>query len=51
MASATYYFDEEVVFMIITNTYISQNDNERVNRQAELHRKCILILQTSTDKG
>lgn len=37
--------------MSITNTYITQNDSERLNRQAELHRKCILILQTSTDKG
>ena len=37
--------------MVITNTYLTQNNRERLNRQAELHRKCILILQTSTDKG
>lgn len=37
--------------MIITNTYITQNNSERLDRQAELHRKCILILQTSDDKG
>ena len=37
--------------MVITNTYITKNNNERLNRQAELHRRCILILQTSADKG
>lgn len=36
--------------MNITNTYATKNNNERLARQAELHRKCILILQSSTDK-
>lgn len=37
--------------MIVTNTYITQNNSERLDRQAELHRRCILILQTSADRG
>ena len=37
--------------MLITNTYTILEDNKRLERQSELHRKCILILQTTANKG
>ncbi len=33
--------------MRVKNTYIKQNKEERLIRQAELHRHCILLLQSS----
>lgn len=36
--------------MLIINTYTILEDNKRLERQAELHRKCILILQTSSNE-
>lgn len=37
---------EEVAKMKIINTYMTTDISERLNRQAEIHRKCILILQS-----
>ena len=37
--------------MNIKTTYVTNNNSERLTRQAELHRKCILILQSSANKG
>ncbi len=36
--------------MIITNTYTISENDKRLERQAELHRKCILILQTTSNE-
>lgn len=33
--------------MIIKNTFVNSNINERKDKQAEIHRKCILLLQQS----
>lgn len=33
--------------MVIINTFINMNKEERKLRQAELHRRCILLLQQS----
>ena len=33
--------------MIVTNTFINSDIDERKDRQAEVHRKYILILQQS----
>lgn len=37
--------------MIITNTFILKNDRERLIKQSELHRKCLLLLQTTVSGG
>lgn len=37
--------------MVITNIFTNTNKEDRMIRQAELHRKCILILQSSADRG
>ncbi len=37
--------------MKVKNTYIKQNKDERLIRQAELHRHCILLLQSSSKGG
>ncbi len=37
--------------MKVKNTYIKQNKNERLIRQAELHRHCILVLQSVAKGG
>lgn len=31
--------------MTITNTYLTADAQERVNRQAAIHRRCILLLK------
>lgn len=31
--------------MTITNTYLTADTQERLNRQAAIHRRCILLLQ------
>lgn len=31
--------------MIITNTYLTSDVQERRNRQAAIHRRCILLLK------
>ena len=48
-----YYRNETILggfIMNVTNTYLNTEPVTRLNKQAELHRKCILILQSS-DKG
>ncbi len=37
--------------MRVKNTYIRQNPKERLTRQAELHRHCILLLKTLNKEG
>ena len=37
--------------MRVTNTYITKDERERVIRQMELHRKCIMLLQISGKGG
>lgn len=36
--------------MNVTNTYLNNELKARLDKQAELHRKCILILQASEDR-
>lgn len=36
--------------MKITNTFSTKNISERLVRQAEIHRRCILLLQTVKGK-
>lgn len=31
--------------MNVTNTYLNNNGKKRLEKQKELHRKCLLILQ------
>ena len=31
--------------MIVKNTFVNSDINERKDRQAEIHRRCILLLQ------
>lgn len=35
--------------MTITNTYLTSDTQERLNRQAAIHRRCILLLKKSRD--
>ena len=35
--------------MNVTNTYLNTELDKRLDKQAELHRKCILILQSSDE--
>lgn len=37
--------------MNITNTFVSTNTAERLLRQAEIHRRCLLLLQVSRKRG
>lgn len=37
--------------MTITNTYITKENTKKIKRQSELHRKCLLILQTASTGG
>ncbi len=37
--------------MKITNTYNTTTEAERKERQAEIHRRCILLLQASRARG
>ena len=36
--------------MNVTNTYLNTELDKRLDKQAELHRKCILILQASEER-
>lgn len=36
--------------MFITNTYTILEEDKRLKRQAEIHKKCILLLQTSSNE-
>lgn len=36
--------------MKITNTFCSKNDNERIMKQSELHRRCILLIRAAREK-
>jgi len=36
--------------MNVTNTYLNNELQKRLDKQAELHRKCILILQSSDER-
>lgn len=31
--------------MIVKNTFVNSNINDRKEKEAEIHRKCILLLQ------
>lgn len=37
--------------MYIINTFLTETIKDRLDHQAELHRKCILILQTTANRG
>ncbi len=37
--------------MKVTNTYITKNKEERKAHQAELHRRCILLLRLTEKRG
>lgn len=36
--------------MNVTNTYLNTESNKRLEKQIELHRKCILLLQSSEER-
>jgi len=36
--------------MNVTNTYLNNELKARLDKQAELHRKCLLILQSSNER-
>ncbi len=36
--------------MKITNTFCSKNDNERIMKQSELHRRCILLIRAARER-
>lgn len=36
--------------MNITNTYVAENGAARLERQAEIHRRCILLLRTMNER-
>ena len=36
--------------MKITNTFQSKNNNERVGKQSELHRRCILLIRAARER-
>ena len=37
--------------MAIKNTFLTKTESERLAKQAELHRKCLLLLQTAVSGG
>lgn len=39
-----------IAHMKITNTYLETNEAKRFDKQAELHRRCILLLQAAKGK-
>lgn len=39
-----------VIAVKITNTYATKNKTERLEKQTELHRRCILLLQAVKHK-
>jgi len=42
-------FVRRAFIMTITNTYLTSDAQERLNRQAAIHRRCILLLKKSRD--